>query len=77
MFGKGVMITWLERRRDGRVDLNRFLIELTQLADQDDLGLQLSLQNNDIEMNRNFSVMASMSWKMLSIYRWNGYLSMA
>lgn len=54
-FGEGIQIVWLERRNDGQADIDRFLIEITSLADQQGMGLQLSLNHNDMHIKNEFS----------------------
>jgi hypothetical protein len=54
-FGEGVVITWLERPVDRIADLDRFLIEMTSLADQRKIGVQLSLTHNDLYMKNEFT----------------------
>jgi hypothetical protein len=51
--GSGAMIASLEIR-DSHVDLDRFLIEITSLADQDHMGLQLSINSSNVLIKNEF-----------------------
>ncbi len=52
--GEGVQIVAIDDDRNRRTDLDRFLIELTSMADKKELGLQLALNHNDIRMKNEF-----------------------
>jgi hypothetical protein len=52
--GNGILITWLERRRDARVDMDTFLRDLTNAADQYDMAIQLFLAKNDPQTKLSF-----------------------
>lgn len=49
-----IQIVGIARQKDARVDFDRFLIEITSLADQNGFVLQLLLNNNDIEVKNGF-----------------------
>jgi len=47
VIGMGVQITWMERRRDARVDIDGFLKQLISKADESDMILQLAVPGHD------------------------------
>ena len=47
--GEGVQIVAIDDHRNRKTDLDRFLIELTSMADRKELGLQLALNQTILE----------------------------
>src|ERR1044072_6811230 len=61
VFDKGVEITWMERRRGDRVQVEQFLSQLTKQADESGMPLQLAIPGNE---RRNRTLFARFGFKL-------------